>query len=147
MNKKRIEKYFRSGVFHPRKPINEGLLGMIVAYKTLKWLTTDSMEAMEDVYGDLQEVAEDLQSAAQEAIEDVEDRVIRETIVDAAEESVSDLQDAVNAQRESLKNKITQEVEGSDELKDSMDEKDIDAMVSLALTATLANVIVALSSE
>ena len=148
MNEIILRKYIREYMINRKQqPLQEGLLTMIVAYKTVKWLMTDSMDEVEDSYGNLQEVAQELQDKVQEAIEDVEDRVIKETIVSAAEDSVQELQAAINDQRQTLLDKIASEVESSDELKEQMDEKDINAMVSLAMSATLANVIVGLASE
>tara|TARA_B100000700_G_scaffold5330_1_gene5881 strand:- start:345 stop:791 length:447 start_codon:yes stop_codon:yes gene_type:complete len=148
MNEITLRKYIREYIISKNKqPLQESLLGMLIAYKTVKWLVTDSMDEVEDSYGDLQDVAQDLQSRVKQAIEDVEDRPIREAIVAAAENSVQELQAAINDQRQDLADKIKGEIEGSEELADEMDEDDVNAMVSLAMTATLANVIASLASE
>jgi len=130
-----------------QKPIQEGLLTMIMAYKAAKWLMSDTMGEVEDSYGDLQSTATALQDSVQNAIEGIEDRVIKETIISSAEGAVEELQSSINSQRQTLVDKITQEIEGSEDLKEKMDEEDVNAMVSLAMSATLAKVIVTLSSE
>ena len=125
--------------------LNEGLLGMIVAYKTAKWLMTDSMDEVEDGYSELQSVAEDLQGSVEDAIEDIEDRAIKDMIVKAGSDAVEVIQSAINEQNAALKESLMSEVEGAEEL--DMDEDDVNAMVSLAMSASIAKVIATCASE